>query len=288
MKKNLFPPEKPARIICSKWFSINDFTLIELLVVIAIIAILAGMLLPSLNAAKNKAKASNCVANLKQIGLANNSYADDFSDWFCQFQGSDDSTDYWFGTASEDGKVYDMTNSPILGSYYGNAPKVLVCPAARLVKEYNATTNMPEYTEDITSVASSGGGYGYNAYWYGDYVNPRGKHYLKHKRGQTVSPSRTVLFCDGGRTKMGGTTYPTIRSVTVVVPRKSLQTDGTETAESSGTTHGRHAGLANIAWVDGHVSPEKIGLLNSDLPAQKGYVGFIGSGDTDYYSATKQ
>ncbi len=60
----------------------KGFTLVELLVVIAIISILAGMLLPALQNAMEASRTASCASSLRQLGLAQHSYADDFGDFF--------------------------------------------------------------------------------------------------------------------------------------------------------------------------------------------------------------
>ena len=220
----------------------RNFTLIELLVVIAIIAILAGMLLPALAQARNKAKAISCVSNLKQLGTALINYTGDFDGHFVLGAPGSDNLTRWFGTRKNTSDAFNPTDGP-LGSYFGNNADVKQCPVSADL--------------DLNGYESGCGGYGYNDFYLGSakgaITDAGGTWWLvsgysnkSQKISNVKQPSQTILFSDTAQ--LSGD--------------KLIEYSFIEIAGNTPSMHFRHNNRSNVAWVDGHVSGEQMGYCD--------------------------
>ena len=232
----------------------KNFTLIELLVVIAIIAILAAILLPALQAARERANASDCASNLKQIQLAVNTYADDHREIFPNIYG---------GTLTA---TTDPTANWIYSIYkkkYLSGGAVFQCKS----QHKKTDDDDAKFLADPVSVKLyKNGSYGFNWLYLGTRV-------IDAITGST--PNTPFIWNTGQSRSKVRRPSGTISLVDVVlagVPDRGtyvasyfyVSASGPEAEALDGNVDPRHFGGCNIAWVDGHVG--KAGGLDEKNP----------------------
>ena len=218
----------------------KQFTLIELLVVIAIIAILASMLLPALNKAKDKAKAIKCMGNLKQIGIANTIYADSYDGHVMP--------QYYRGTPDQPTSTTRFTYGAVILLHATKmTAKIFWCPSL-----HNPNESDNYLKKDIVNLFYNGSsGRYWGAFKYPAYGLNRelslgiNGHSMGKKINRIKSPSKLSLVMDtykGSNSNQGF--YRTFNYYS--------------TSSSWGQVDPRHGASCNITFVDGHAKAQKI------------------------------
>ena len=246
MKKNFKLAEKGAGdglVLRSEVVAAQRFSLVELLVVIAILAILASMLLPALNKAKEMAKSSLCISNLRQVSLAFFSYASDSGDYLppvnSGIPGSAASTDYnWYTNILNTNGYLDAKNIAANGRC---TEGVWLCPST---------------SSELVGTYSSGG-YGVN------------QTHLFGFAGRTTVDSDKP-FLSKGSLKISSVKQPSnmitvADSHFIATPVYAVNVFNCPCKSWGGGAEGaaRHNGV-NCSFMDGHVNKEIYNILRSN------------------------
>jgi prepilin-type N-terminal cleavage/methylation domain-containing protein/prepilin-type processing-associated H-X9-DG protein len=248
------------------------FTLVELLVVIGIIALLAGILVPTLWKSRGLGELSVCQSNIRLLQLGNDIYQRDYDGFYAPAAPYMTPTRAvlrdrelrrrvnnvrWFGQRARAGEPFSRDGGP-LSKYL---PKGIVA-------------GCPSFREFLNGFEAGCGGYGYNKSFVGQYVLRKGRRYERahdawELSGNSVEafdrPFRTVAFTDTAFVDAGLIEYSFCEP-----PRFALSE-----REARPSIHFRHLGKANVAWLDTHVSAERI-TFSGDVGTGNPYAGSPG------------
>ncbi len=209
----------------------RGFTLIELLVVIAIIAILAAILFPVFARAREKARQTSCLSNLKQIGLAHQMYAQDYDETFLAGR---------YNGECMFGHYHDLGGNNAINDYYGWWNHIY--PYINNTQVYRCPSEQWAHCTSGGEVAIITDAYLFN------YDGVRLK-----AMSQIQQPSETMITMDGENAFVISSTNTKSTAMGAI-----------------GNGLDRHNGGANIAYADGHAKWMSEGAIDSAIPAAAG------------------
>lgn len=243
----------------------RGFTLIETITATLIIGVLVTAALPLYNSTRTAARQTTSAGNLRQLALANLSYAAD-QGTFCPAQDRRN-RQRWHGSRIGRTDTFDPAGG-FLADYLGESRTVGVCPG---------------FLDQLSdaSFEKSSGGYGYNSAYIGgspsDYTRPR-------PAGRVQNPARTIMFATTALARGDG-----VQEYPYAEPFQWVRPDWSLGGSLQPSIHFRFGGKALIAWCDGHISAEKSSsqgaaeFYGGDSAAQQ--IGFIGpSADNGHWN----